>query len=1288
MPRTAASLVSEALAAWIISRLDDENDFAREGLPRFDIPCLLQALSRGGLPPGSFSLALVGFDTTEEEVRATADANGLGGLAGVTLDLHVATEWRNDRDRHQRIIALARGYNPSVHGLRFFSRASSGELAGILLGWAENESKFTATPKHRLLLETLRCAPGLASVRSLEGVAAFLADWSAAPDGAIGAPRDALPALGLLRDPKLFEVDDLAKRLEHNLRVGERVTIMSPGDMRKWRERANRYNDAEKVELVIGVLDRLEAYRRGQDDAGLTLEDADHLVTPSADPPLPPVPQPDDADSADEPDDDEEEPNLREMAVDALLEGREEDLQAIGEALEEAWSEFEQNGDRLAANQNTSLGVARLNELVDPKVIDWVTAFCDSGRFGGVMEANVGDLQQALARHVEFDPVFLNPEAVWTHDGVSYSIEALLEGWDEVDAVVESCPRSIVVMWRDFIAARKKLTDEVRPLLIHPREWLDTHPETRTCCAHYITVTTELYKAVQKNYRAVWDKSREWAEATLDAILALDLVQVRIAGPDGDVSAKAVMLPLHPLHLWRHQRLGEILSDLSHAGPMSESDRKVVIEELRRPEHFIGVIMTGATPEGRGLKQLLPVANTICGLATFENLHNAVSSADGMETLVLALDHYVMLYPNHPRPLRLTLINPPEPARLLERLTKFLSDRRNNPRRLPALDVTIIATARYRDRLIAASTLEGRAQDLVYEKVSAGRLDLRVESDTHKDLAQVMRKVLSKRPQHLIAIFDESAISVRRRRVERLLPMSPFCVRNEIVVDSMLGNISLSPHPGEPPFSDFVMMIHEFEQEQRDSTMIASAEADHLRSTIDSLLLGDRPSAHWVLLADRALPSERGMRSIRLLQRKEGHRQVLLSAADYGRLSTLMHAAFSSCNLTITNNGLGHVLQQGVNLVGAGLLEMIKKQSGLPDNASVLGFVGMLLAARLVRSEDPDALVASVDGRIARLWLKLGSAGSGRRCDLIVIRREGEGSLRITCIEVKTTGGTALPDESALVEHAADQIERTAAVLSSATSGNGPFAAPRSEMLKEVLVRAASNRWGAEQDDVAQRKIWGPLLKDLFGDSVQSPVVRVDGEIIVIKLKSTEPVRVTSLEGRDIQISVRTITEKVAEELFGNDFVRKATTESTNSDREGKGPYDSSGERPASPASEDEVPTDHVYGSGPGSSTGGKTGRAASAASGDEASSSAGDAAAGIESLNGTDTPDTSAPVSTETGYCWKNGSRSDLAAAGERAGNDRTVRNCQGTGQSGAEGQRLGREVPRQIARRARRSR
>ena len=116
-------------------------------------------------------------------------------------------------------------------------------------------------------------------------------------------------------------------------------------------------------------------------------------------------------------------------------------------------------------------------------------------------------------------------------------------------------------------------------------------------------------------------------------------------------------------------------------------------------------------------------------------------------------------------------------------------------------------------------------------------------------------------------------------------------------------------------------------------------------------------------------------------------------------------------------------------------------------------------------------------------------------------------------------------------------------MLLNAVSGSGPFAAPRSEMLKEVLVRAASNRWGNDREDVAQRKIWGPWLKDLFGDSPQPPIVQVEGEIVIVKLRATEPPRSTPLGARQIPITVRTITEQLAEELFGKDFVQKTPPE-------------------------------------------------------------------------------------------------------------------------------------------------
>ena len=60
------------------------------------------------------------------------------------------------------------------------------------------------------------------------------------------------------------------------------------------------------------------------------------------------------------------------------------------------------------------------------------------------METDVPDLPQALARFAEFAPVLVDPRAIWRHHGISYSIEGLLEAWDEVEAVagaVHGSPR-------------------------------------------------------------------------------------------------------------------------------------------------------------------------------------------------------------------------------------------------------------------------------------------------------------------------------------------------------------------------------------------------------------------------------------------------------------------------------------------------------------------------------------------------------------------------------------------------------------------------------------------------------------------------------------------------------------------------------------------------------------------------------------------------------------------------------------------------------------------------------
>ncbi len=1131
---TPEILVAEALAEWIGAELPHHNDFAREGLPSCDAGHLLRLLlANPRIAAAGFSIAIVGF--TERFADIEELASELSAHA-ITDDLHVATDWRNHRETHPRIVALARGYNPSVHGLDFFARTSSSELAAHLLRWASRQPRYTATPMHAQLLDELTRARSLQGLRSLENVAAFLAAWNMCPDP-VDAPRFALPELGLLPDPGLFEAPDLGKRLARNLAIRTMVTVLAPGEIRQRRERAALYRSPERRAEMDAALDRLEIFRQGEADHGLTLEHAEWIVKPPRELPQIVEELTEAAGDGDAVDDDARsiDQGLHEQEVDALLTGRDEDLDAIGEAIDRAWSEFDEGDDRISGTAETTSGPVNFDVAVNVKALDWARAFCSGNRFGGLIETEVLDFKQALERYPECDPIFLELEDIWRHDGRKFSFEQLLDGWDR--AVGTEAGRPLAAIWREFIGRRIALAEYTRQLLVHPREFLDTHGEARGICADYLALASELYAAVQSRFPVVSDESPEWAQATLDALLSMDLLQVRIRQGTDFVSSKAVMLPLHPLHLWRYFRIGQMLRAFARDRGLAPADRAALLFELQRVEQFLSVVRAGRAPANRGLDQVLPVANHIegLGLATFENLRNAISNADGVETLARAVSHFALLYPNHIRPLRLALVNPPEPTRIVERMVRLLDEHPGNDG-IGRIEIDVFCTDGHRDRLAAAALLEGDAQDLIYEKVASERLELRVASTPGGSLADLINTGLGNQRFHILGLFDESSIAIRKQRIDTILRMSPFCVRNEITVDGILGGISLRPHPGEPPFSDFVLMIQARQGERLDSAMYAAADADDLRALTDLLVTGDDPAARWIMLADRALPREAGMQSVRLLERPEGKRQILLAAGDYDRLADAMEIAFQRCNLPVGRRELAAVLRQGAHLVGGGLLDLIRKQTGDADSANVVGFVGMLLAARDIRRRDPDSLVASVDSRVARLWLRLGIERSLNRCDLLALKRTPEGVFVFTTLEVKTTLDAALSDEEPRVEAAVRQVESTAQVIRSALrlDEGDVFSAPRLEMLKEVLVRAAGVQWQTEEADAEHRRRWGPWLKELF-DNESPPLVRVESEVVLVKLRANrEPVR-KQLHVDGIEAVLSTITEPLARQLLGID---------------------------------------------------------------------------------------------------------------------------------------------------------
>ncbi|NJM13627.1 MAG: AAA domain-containing protein [Synechococcaceae cyanobacterium SM1_2_3] len=709
-------------------------------------------------------------------------------------------------------------------------------------------------------------------------------------------------------------------------------------------------------------------------------------------------------------------------------------------------------------------------------------------------------------------PTFVLPDRVITIEGEALSLEKLLDGWDRFMPELSGRQTQLAATWKEFQAVRTELLPHLGKLIYHARSWLDGRPEILSRIRRYLELAADLYRETQEHFQVMASYSADWARAALEALLALDIVQVRVRLPNGKLAAKAVLLPTHPLHLWRNERLSTLLRGLTKSTTLTNQDRGAVCKELERPEQFLSVVRLGSVPAGQGLNQLLPITSQIAGLPVFENLSNACSGADGAHALRKALDQYLTLHPNHPYPLRIALVNPPQPEHLMMELVRLLNDAHyRSGQKLSAIHAAIYATGQHADRLRAALSFSDTSkEDAVQEKIAADRLHLHLDQSClngEPDLDDIVARIQA-RPCHVAAIFDESTIRLRQRNPGRNLPMSPFCLRYDVQLDRLSGRIELRPQPGESPFSEFLLLMSELEGNQRAMTPQAYADAEMLAETADAILQGERPAARWLFLADRALPSEAGMKSVRIWELREGMRDTFLATKDFRSLARLIRPAFARCNLTVTPDHMSRLLHQGARLLGSGVLDMT--HDGQPDQKKIVGFAGLLFAARDVQRRYPGALLLSVDHPLARLWLRTGTQMLEDRCDLLMLWKDAATAVfHVIAIEVKASESDQI--DATRLSHAVEQIQNTLAAVddglaAAALSPNSPLSIPRCEMLKQTLARAAQARSGDGSQDRANRLRWGGWLVELFtGDAETRLPVHTSGLMVGVALRREAP---------------------------------------------------------------------------------------------------------------------------------------------------------------------------------------
>lgn len=1107
----SSSLASESLAAWTIEALNDgEKSLARQELPELDLPAFFRAFAAANIPTG-VSLTMVGFGKNPDELEKLARKAKADCFTNFADDLHEAANWRNQRKKHPIIIAYARGKTAGVNTLRHFAGATSRELTLTLLRWASKQEEFTNTQAHSKLLEVLSSMVEKDDLFSFEQVRSYLEAWSTMT--AAGEPRKALPSLGLLPDQNLFaDIMLVGKRLEQNQAMMSLLRDRSAGQMDAVRKRLNKAleksKDSNEIKKRLKTFDKLQLVRRSPTVSELSVVTLDDALSVFAPPPADQPPEPDDP-SEDEDDDDTgsrilNEKKLEKTCAEALLDNREEDLEqnatALSEGLRQALdsSDEESGEDEWSCEVNVAGETRPFQGRLDRNFVGWVRHFCQAEVWGGLIETNITDIKRALEDFDRPGTLLIDPEMLLQKGGKKHGLASLLRDWD-ADL---GAGTGLAGLWDRAKALRAELLGSLEELTHFPLDWFAGKTAIRAIAEDYMRVTGQLFGTVAKHYGAMVQNDPLWAKTTLDGLLALDVVQVRARQQDGKVLTKAVLLPTHPLHLWRYWRLSNILRGLGM--DLHPADRAAVIQEASAPVQFLSVIYASTMPGGRGAGRVLPVANDLHHLATFENLQNAYSGPDGQEALVYSVERFAAAHRLHVRPLRLVLVNAPQAGQLLLGLLKMLDGRKK--RLVEKLRVEVRGTPQQAARLNEALLFDTREREIIEEKVASGRLELIVDRQS-RPLDEILSG-LKARPAHLVAVFDEAPVHVRRGGSGQRLPMSPFCVRRKVAFHRRSNELRLEPTSGDPPFFEFIELIKHAEGVEGEGTPYAWPEAEALRQSVDSVVNPpDSPEdfgAQWFFLADRALPEEGEMRAQRLLRRRQGQRQVLLASRDYESLARLMLPVFEvdTPNLLMPVPALQRLMAEGAHLIGAGLLDLVKAQEGRVDARRVIGLMGALLAARDYMRKHPKALLVSTDSQLARTWLRLGT--QGERCDLLGLR-EANGGLIVECIEVKTTKGKPRDANDAEIVIACEQVAATLKAIeeglgdTNAADKQGHYlSAPRNEMLKEVLVQGCMGRFANPE----VREQWSHWLTRLFGPAPEQP--RMHGCVIDVAFGSAE----------------------------------------------------------------------------------------------------------------------------------------------------------------------------------------
>lgn len=847
---------------------------------------------------------------------------------------------------------------------------------------------------------------------------------------------------------------------------------------------------------------------------------------------------------------------LGQLISDTIVNGDEDDVASVKELLEELKkhfdSETEENNDSIPTISGVFDDRTIVIENHQSDLRKLVGIVCNETAWGGLMETEESVLKDAISADIKsfspFNPIGIE-SLVAFHGGIDGS-QSLFDFITQFDAQfkaknIETAEMFIPII-EELLTLRGKMLSNLDMIMYYPVLSFGVDEEACQTLIGYIEAWAKLYHAFSINEPAMREMSPSSTSFIARALLLLDVLYVKTPK-----EWKAILLPLHPMFLWRYYEIFKTLP--AKKSQLSEDDAAALTAVLTQLPQILSFVIANSIVTETSDDKVLPCSGNIEMLPTFENKTNRYLGDDGTQSIGEILTRWIGFAPYTKNEIRICSVDAPDLIANIRAIKSFMD--KNGCERV----VYDVYLTRKQNGNTDLSKLDYSGQD--YEIGEFIRKNKIAISIRNVESASEVKTALAEKPVHVAFYFDQSAYAIEFGPNNKNLYINPLVVTYDYDFDEIQhrGSIFPSSEMDSGLIGDYHKLMKSADVISNNmnphTTYNGSADMTAVVSTIQDGMV------QWLVAADRDTNNYDPHGAIPIGEMQYDRRMVNVWASSDSRIITQYLTMLRAYNLYPKPETLIEILKNFGHIASNGLISIPKfgADAQAIDNKKK-GLIGTLFAASWYTRNNQDSLVASLDDDKARLWLQDSRFGN-ERADLVGLKYIAEtNTLLIQPIEVKTRDES--PDATItkgedgrqmISGHAAGQIASIVGMLKEIFSvdenSSDMFISARREVLKYQIVSECFRN----VHDSEWQKRWCAILKRAFGNGASGNInIQVSGLLMHIKLSEVSGGKIIQcvyadedevpIEYRDCPIEYRLLSAKeIQQEVLGEGTILKET---------------------------------------------------------------------------------------------------------------------------------------------------